>query len=297
MFNQTRLAKRVTAAVNKIDPHNDVASSDQVRDISFTIKQRINRLAAKDEVLKLLEENKYIIVHNKKLEIPSFMSAMETGSGKILVDVSSHASSLDTVIPAKIFGLLQNGLITHKLNTKGQTYINNAAIMRDSAFIYARMINKIFDKTYGSNMDDFRRDLLLFVFAKFFLIKMTGRVYNEEAVEQIAYKSTTQSSTENMIRQFEQDILTKDSYVSIFKLIEDLTTYEPFSSFKVRTLVEQFVRMYGEGALLSLDYLPAFYQTIFGVRSSSFLVKDSVINNMISENVLARLYLNFFTLK
>jgi len=299
LFNQVKIKNKIVKSVQNIDMYNDVANEDQIRDINFTIKQRINRLSAKEAVLELLNDNVFIIFNNKKVGLPVFINNIETKSGeRIIIDTSNHASSLDNIIPSKIFGLLQNGLIIYNLNgSKGHSYLNNANIMKDSAFIYSRMVNKVFDKVYGSNMDDFRRDLLLFVFAKFFLVKMTGRVYSDSSVDNIAYRSTTQNSTERMINQFEKDILTEDSYSSLFNLINDLSKFEPFSKFKARTLVEQYVRMYGEGALLSLDYLPAFYQTIFGVHSSSFLVKDSVINNLIDEKLLSKLYMNFFTLR
>ena len=51
--------------------------------------------------------------------------------------------------------------------------------------------------------------------------------------------------------------------------------------------------MYGESATLALDYLPAFYQTIFSAAVSATLNKEFAIINTISSPVLVKAFANF----
>ena len=51
--------------------------------------------------------------------------------------------------------------------------------------------------------------------------------------------------------------------------------------------------MYGESTALSLDYLPAFYQTIFSAAVSSTINKEFAIINTISVSTLTKAFANF----
>ena len=58
----------------------------------------------------------------------------------------------------------------------------------------------------------------------------------------------------------------------------------------IRTFIENYVRMYGESSILSIDYLPSFYHLILSSVISGNLVKDSMIDN-VSGKFNSKIYL------
>lgn len=297
VYNQMRNSTKITSEIRKIDFREDVLQPEDINSFMNIIKQRINQ-PSKNDVLQMLNSGDFILINKDDIKIPNFINTISFKSGgrnKVLVNITNHMNSRGDIYPSTLYGLLQNAAIVNILSNSGQSLINNSEMIKNSSMLYSRLMVKVLDKVYALNLDKFKTDYLSYVFAKFFIVRVCGRPLDDR-VEEIAYKSSTNMSSFRLIKDFENS-MTEDetvTYQSIFNLFESLSTMDAFNKFKVRTFIEQYIKMYGESTVLAIDHLPSFYSMIFSAQVNAGLNKEYIIVNTLDDKTLARAFVGFF---
>lgn len=250
-----------------------------------SIERRIN-YATKGQVMDKYMKGNIKLIDEPTFKLPSYITTVPgmgiNGDVCVYCNLNRYRSRSGEIYPKKLFAIMQNALINYELLKNWSKYTNNLELMKQSSFIYSRIVTKVLDKVFALDLNEFNSDFMSYIFAKFFLVNMCER-NNNELNTQIAYKCCFNNSSLKLIEEFEME-LADTKFDSFFDLIESLQVVAAIKTINIRTFVENFVRMYGEGALLFLDYLPSFYQVIFSATIGGDLVKDymfeSVCGNM-----------------
>lgn len=294
LFGETIYSDKIKSAMRKIDLSKAVPLSDVQAELSI-IEKRINQ-PTKYKILDLLYDGKIVLMKDPNVELPIFLSTVtyrdKHKEVRSLVLLNKYSKSNNIVNnPTVLYGLLQNALIGYELESNWDRYKNSDALMVFSSIAYSRMMSKIMDKLYSANLDPIHSDFLSFVFAKFFLVNVVGREAGA-IVDNIAYKSVYNDTSLATIKDKEATLDIDSLYLNIVTMFNTLSAI-PGKRVKFRSFLEGYVKMYGESTTLALDYLPAFYQTIFSAAVSATLNKEFAIINTISSPVLVKAFANF----
>ena len=294
LFGETVYTDKMKSTMRKIDLSKAVQISDIQSELSI-IEKRVTQ-PTKFKILDLLYDKKIILIKDSNVDLPIFLSNVtfkdsirETRSLVLLNKYSKTNNIVNN--PTVLFGLLQNALIGYELENNWDKYKNNDGLMIYSSIAYSRMMSKIMDKLYSANLDPIYSDFLSFVFAKFFLLSVVGREAGD-SIDMIAYKSVYNGTALPTIKDRESTLDVESLYLNIVTLFNTLSSI-PGKRIRFRSFLESYIKMNGESATLSLDFLPAFYQTIFAAAVSATLNKEFAIINTVSSQVLVKAFVNF----
>ena len=280
IFNQMIRKPDLINAMKVINASGDKLSPSDFENEITIINRRFN-YGTKGISLDYLCDGKIILINKPHLKIPRYISIFGMkmmGELKVVVNLSNYISKKDgSIAPKILFAYLQNAMISYELATRWGSFVNNVALMTQSAISYSRLVTKIFDKLFAIDIDKNKSDLISYIFAKFFLITVCDRE-NTETTKNIAQKACFNGTSLKYLEMMEQEYGLV--YNDIFSLFEILKGIEGLNSVNIRSFIENFVRMYGENSVLALDYLPAFYHMIFSSVISGGLYKDTMIDNV-----------------
>lgn len=259
-----------------------------------TINRRIN-YSTKGTIMNMIEKGNIIVYDNPEYNLPTYITAIPgrnvNGSICMYVNINRFkAGKLNEIYPKTLFALLQNALIFKEVMLKWDSFANNIELMKLCSNSYSRLMTKILDKTFALDLDPFKSDFMSYAFAKFFLINVCERK-DSSLNDDLAYKSCFNKSSCELIKEFEKE-LPDNLYNSIFELFDGLKNVKGFEKLSFRSFLENYVRMYGEGSLLALDYLPAFIQMISSSVIGGNIVKDYFIDS-VSGKFNNKIYVQF----
>lgn len=290
LFKGLIASDKLKADLNKFRLNEDSIKPDDISSELSIIQRRFN-YGNVDKIISMYMTSKVILLSNRDIDIPSYMSVVQVGTGpssKILVIASRYVGSSSPIeSPTKLFALLQNAFIQDQLDTNWDRYMNNIDLVTNTSIVYSRLSTKVLDKLYGLNLNTVTADFLSFIFAKFCLIAMCGKV-DPELVNSIAYKSCFHGSSLKIILDKEELMLSEDpeTYDTIFTLFTSLDNVIDNHKIAIRSYVENFVRMYGDQTILAIDHLPALYQMLFPVIINGNLNKGYIIENTVKVNLV-----------
>lgn len=296
LFNNLIVSDTLKNSLNKINVTRDgIKSSDIVSELAI-IDKRLN-YPSKAKTMNLFDNGILILVNNKEVNIPTYLAVMpfaDAKGGRIMINLSKYSGKTNVVnSPNTLFALMQNGLVSYELFTNWEKYVNNIELMSLSSAIYSELSLKVLDKLYSTNLDKLNSDFISFVFAKFFLVYMAGKK-DSDLVDGIAYKSCFNKSSFNIIKQKEELLEPELLYKDIFTLFNKLNEMD-MHNIKIRSFIENFVRMYGEQTILAIDHLPLFYHTVFSVIVNGNINKEYIIENTAKTSIV-KCYSSFMRL-
>jgi hypothetical protein len=111
----------------------------------------------------------------------------------------------------------------------------------------------------------------------------------------MALLSCFNKSNLELIKDMELKIGGENIYSDIFTLFESLKKINGMSTINIRSFIEEYVKMYGEASLISIDYLPCFLQMIFSSIVGGNIYKDYIIESLI-EKFSNKMYNTFISL-
>jgi hypothetical protein len=279
IFNQLIMKPELLNAMKLINPDSDKISEADIQNELTIINRRFN-FGTEGKTLDYLSKDKVILVNKKSLKIPRYLNTFgikSKGNFQVVVSIKDFVNRKDEIMPRTLFALLQNGMLTYELTTRWGAFTSNMELMKNSCISYSRLVTKIFDKLFALDLNKYNSDFISFIFAKFFLVNMCDKDPSD-TVNHLAMKACFNRTSENTILNMEKEL--EVNYSSIFQIFEQLKEVEGLNSINIRSFVENYVRMFGENAILSLDYLPAFYHIIASSVVGGGIVKDTMIDNV-----------------
>lgn len=287
LFKEMLAGPKLTKNIQGINLDRDRIPLANLSEQLNTINKKMN-FSTKGQVFSYLNNGSIVLFNNPEVSLPKYLATFgKMGQNGLIsvVDLSKYAvvreNSID-VFPRTLYGLLQNAMVLLELSNNWNKYTMNIDFIKNSAISYSKLVGKVLDKTFAINIEPVKSDLIHFYLAKFFLINMCEKS-NNETTNNIAYKSCFNGTKLEMIleeeKQFDENV-----YESIFNLFLNLKKLNGLENLKIRSFVENWVRMYGEGTILALDYLPAFVGMIFSVAIGAGLHKDHLIDSVSSRS-------------
>lgn len=284
IFNKLIQSPQINSVIQNLSL-KDLNFIDLTKDLNNefnTIERKIN-YGTKGYIFECYTNGdiKLINEKDKLYKLPTFLNTigvMKNNKPIFITNISSYMNNSNEIFPKTLFSLMQNSLISYVCFKNWDRLINNIEFMKDTSFSYSRIITKIFDKIFAIDLDSFKSDFISYVFSKFFLLNICGKTPSE-IVNNIAYKSCFNQSSLELIKDFEEK-MGEDFYSNIFNMFESLKQINGLAHLNIRSFIENYVKMYGEASLLSLDYLPAFLHTILSSVVGGNLVKDYMIDNV-----------------
>ena len=278
IFNQMVSRPDLLNSMKLVNLSLDKVSETTIQNELNTINRRMN-YGTKSKALDYLAKEKIVLINKEGLKIPKFLSIFGLKNNNnlhIAVNISPFKTK-NEIYPKTLFALLQNALISYELATNWNSYVNNIELIKNSCISYSRLMAKIFDKIFALDLDRTKSDFMSFVFAKFFLINICDK-NDSDTINALALKACFNKTSERILIGMESDY--EIIYQDIFSLFKILERIEGFNHLNIRSFIENYVRMFGENSILSLDYLPAFFHMIMSSIIAGGLVKDNMIENV-----------------
>jgi len=276
--------KEITKKMQSISMYTDIIPVDTFDSEMSTINRRFN-FGTENEVINEFKNGTIQFIDNPTLVLPKYvMTVGKVIDRKIImvINLSGYLNSKKEIYPKKLFGLMQVALINNACYKNWNKFINNMNFLKSNSLIYSRLVTRIFDKLFSIDLNKQSTDLVSFLFSKFFLITMCDKTDNE-LVNNIAYNSCFNKTSLSMIKSQEDELQEEflkngnSLYDTIFTLFESLKNIPQIKDTNIRLFIENYVRMYGESTLLSLDYLPSFLDMIYSQVVGADLNKEFML--------------------
>lgn len=294
LFNNIKNSS-MSSEINKISLQRDEIPNEILMDNLRFIRRKINFPTKMSVYEHAAVDHDIVGVYNGDLKLPNFINFMVVkNKGKnIAVTIINDIYNDGEPYPKPFFGYLQNSLISLSLDNNFPRISSNAEFIRHSSIAYSHLMLKIFDKMFAINLEPSKGELLSFLFAKFYLLKMMQKSDGDNT-DSVAYNSCSGMVALSEIIEIEDRLLEKDSklYTSIFNLFKTISTLNGFQSLQIRTFTDNWVRMFGTSALLAIDYLPAFLQMIFSAQVNTHYNKEFLILDT-ADKEISRAYLAY----
>lgn len=253
---------------------------DMFNDSISVINRRMN-YGTKSDILNMLDKNRIVLINDPDNKLPKFITTVgviTNGKIKNIINLNGYIIN-ETVYPKTLFSLLQNALITTRLSESWNKFTMNIEFTKNLSMAYSRLTTKVLDKIFAIDLDTFKSDFLSYVFAKFFLIYICDKVPGE-TIDKLAYMSCFNRSSFDLIKDQEIQLGGDDLYKDIFTLFKELKQLKGFTSLNIRSFIEEYVKMYGESSLMSLDYLPSLLHMLFSSIVGGNICKDYIIESV-----------------
>lgn len=295
IFNQLASNEQLMLSINSINFTRDKIDFRELEEEINSINRRMN-YPTKGKILYNVTNNNIALINNPSIVLPKYMNVIGKLHDRKMCPVIALNNNVTfkngnmEVMPKTLFALLQNATILLELFNNWNRYTMHVELIKNGSISYSRLMGKIFDKIFAINIDDFKSDMVHFFLAKFFLINMCDRAMSE-TINNIAYSSCFNKSNLELILDQEKKF-SSDVYKSIFSLFTNMKSIHGLEGLNIRSFIENYVRMYGESTLLSLDYLPSFFNMIFSSIVNGNLNKEYIIDSVCGKTN-NRLFLEF----
>lgn len=276
--------------LKNIGGYNSTISKEKIEDSVNTITKKFN-FEMKSDVLNTYNKGNIQLIRNIDFSLPRFLNVIGkkvNGKPVVYVDITPYAkegpnNTLD-VFPRTLYGLMQNGFVLYSYITRFDKISRSVGLAKYSSAAYSKLVCTIMDKILGINIRPARSDIAYFLVNKFFLLNVMNYEADEKTINDMAYNNTINKTNIELLKEME-GILNRDKlYEDIFSFFLELNKLEGFKSLNIRSYIEQYLRMYGEASMLSLDYFPSFISMILGTNVTANINKDFIIDSICSKD-------------
>jgi hypothetical protein len=289
--DQSKLADLTRIAVDR-----DAIRHADIEDSLRSINRRFERLPLKGRTLDLYTNNRIVLLGNKETVVaPTVLPAWCLVTGGRVVAYVNATPYVPAAGPAsmdlrRLFGLLVTGEVLVDTYDSWPKLTSSQTLCAKVAAVYARMMHKVADRITGVGMDRMRSSQLKYVFAKYLLVGMAGRIPNEgtdATAAAVAPDTSTaallefESSVAAAAKAPDQAALYSADAVNFLAAVASSVPW--MSRMTVRGFIQTFTAMYGNPSLLmmeSLGYLVA--------GMASHQIGAELVNSYAFEPVFAR---------
>jgi hypothetical protein len=221
------------------------------------------------------------------LSLPAFLPAFgyaDAGELKVYANLTGigHMDKQGNfeVDPRKLFAHLHTATIIRICSESWTRIQSNVTLMKASSQAYAKMLNKVLDKTYAVNLNRMRADVTSFASAKFFLSYVFGREPGEttdNAAYLACFNGTTRPTVNNAVAAF------PEGWESSLRGLVDgaLAGMDGLKGLSIRSLLEAWIKTYDLSAVLALEYYPFLLHALFAAMVGAHVNAEYVIDPLV----------------
>lgn len=280
--------------VRKVDLDKDRIKPEELEDDLKIIKRRF-LFSLKTKVIDAVMSGKIIMIFPEYAElsklVPIYLTKNPANNEVVAVVNIRLYSTRDklgniNIEKRRLYALLECAYIERELYLQQSKMLMSSRLYTLSSKVYVKLVNKIFDKKFSVNLMPLKSDQLNFILAKFFLLYVLEKP-NNELVENVAYSSIFNDTPKQQLVNFASDFEEGD-FQSLPAFVDALKNNFDFLSDKlsVRTLLFEFMNMYGDASIYTLEYYPSLLETCFnGAIFGSRIVKDQIIDSVAGKEI------------
>lgn len=279
----------ISAGLKKINFNSEVINPKQIEEQLTTILKKYTMYTCRNQVIDAYMKEKIYLIYPadnslSKL-IPVFLMVHPIKKeiiSAINIRPYSILSRDNLQIEAKkLYAFLETAFIDRKLYLDELKFTLNSKVMLYSTQIYTKLMNKVFDKLYGINLNPILTDQVLYLLGKFFLLNIIQKPQTD-IVDNIAYNCIFNGTSKEKIFLLNNEF-DNTYYQSLPKFFEGLKSFFVyFGSLDLRLFLENFMIMFGSTSVMSIEYYPSmiencFHAIIFGSKINRDFIFESVV--------------------
>lgn len=192
-----------------------------------------------------------------------------------------------------LYSCLESGVIMYKMivEHKSANVFSEKNVLENLTRIYTYLFNKCVIKSklsFGS--DEFKQDAAIFMIAKFFLLYVLKKPLTD-TVNDYAHMSTKFRTSIAALLSFEDNAGINYESLSGFLKTFGLAFFN--SPINLAEFTTNWIRMYGEGMVLTIEYAPYLLHYLFAAYHGSMLGGTVRLYNVVDDlkkNGLPKLY-------
>jgi len=268
----------------------DKVSLDDLDDNIRIINRRFN-YSLKNKVMNEVSNGKVIPLFNTERlplipkAIPVWLYSLN-GTPVALVNLSRDARKTKDgnieIDNRTLFAHLQAGTILRECYYNWNKVSMNTEVLKSSMLVYTKLFSKVLDKMYGLSLNKLNVDKANYCIAKFFLTYVMEKA-ESETVNNMAYLACFNDSTKKTI--MDTDMTFDDKAYKDFKsFIKELSTLDGLGKLNMRTFLQEWMILYGESTIISLEYYPLFCAMIFSSMLNAHVNKEFAIESVASKD-------------
>lgn len=286
VFKTMRNTNEIKRQLDAIQAEKFKLSPENYSSQLMIIANRLN-YPSKVKVVEDFLNGRTVLVYNQDVILPSFFNVFpyKTRSDNQL-HIAATANKFigkdinDIKNVSTMYSQMQSAYIRRNMMRNFDKFTMNSKLQQYASVAYSRLCSRVMDKLFSINVDKSDSDFIGFVFAKFCLIGMMGKV-DGDLTNSVAMKSVFHKSSPTTILEKEGNIKSRfpDMYEDIFKLFTAIA-----SQYKVniRSFIADYARMYGEASILTIDFFPAFLEMIASVHVNGYIYNEQPIKTTLN---------------
>lgn len=303
IFKQSADLNKIINTISSINYERDRVPIEELKAEFSTIQRRFH-YGFESKIFNDIGNSKLILIDGD-LNLPNYLSVVGVLRSKsdrksiaMTINLHNYINSNKEISARTLYALMVNGEINLAFFENWDRFVNDVNFIKLNSFIYSRIVTRVFDKLFAIDLNKPATDFISFLFAKFFLVNMCGKS-NNDYINNIALKTCFNKTSEKIILMQEQEMISNskvdDLYLNIFNLFKGLNSLPTLNNANPRTFIENYLKMYGESTLLTLDYLPAYMSMIMSQVVNGNLNKEYAIEKVAGSQI-NKAYVNFLKL-
>lgn len=190
-----------------------------------------------------------------------------------------------SIDPKKLYCILEGTYVATLITEKFKVMSRENSILLELTSLYAHMITRVLNKRFALNVDKRAKCKVLFLAAKFFLVRCLGYPDDTSVFKYAARVSS--DITEIMVREL-NDVFSSinGTFVDISTFIKAIETngymiINGLRGYTVREFIKDFLDMYGSCAVLGLEDFRYFSFNVLSAINGGFLNKQYIFDELI----------------
>jgi len=174
-----------------------------------------------------------------------------------------------------LYSCLESGVIAYRLTVQNMAdkVFNDKTILEYLCKIYSSLFAQALIKTkttFGGQ--DFQNDAAYFIIAKFFLLYVMGKT-NSDVVDDYAYLAIKNRSSLVALKSYEET--SQIDYTSLSGFLNSFGQAFYNDNIKLMEFSNNWFKMYGEGTIYAVEYVPYLLHFLFAALHSASLGASS----------------------
>lgn len=267
----------------------------------YPLKTSVMKAVEEGIVVPMLYPKGITANHKVPINIP-FILVPSNASIKAVAVIDNYAT-LDekngnrvNIDPSKLYCLLEAAFVARGIQLNFNAVRHNTIMYTEGTSIYAHMFTKVLNKDYALNVKKDAYNKILFLSSKFFLLNLL-QFQDSDMVFNYAMK--TAKDLNPVIGKQLNDALKPEDYADISTFIQALAKnafmiINGLENLTVREYVTNYIKMYSNAALFSLEHISYFIFNILSCLDHAYFNNqyafDAAIGTKSADKIYAHLY-------
>jgi hypothetical protein len=261
---------------------------------AFMIINKNFKFPLKYKVLEEFERGDIVLVYSPdKVRIPTAMPFFLTRNAHnkvvavVIVDTygKMNPETKNVNIDAKkLYTMMEAALMAKTYFHHSHEIAKRNVVITSGSSIYSNMFVRVLNKKYALNADKSKFHKVIFLASKFFMINVLGLADNEMTAN-YAIRNCV-GGNPYTLREL-NDAFETENFKDISTFLQALAKPEYGLNLKdltVRGYLEQFINMYDQSALLSLEYFPYFAYNIISVTNGAYINNQYILEDIVEKH-------------